>query len=283
MSPCPHPSATDPASTRLLQLKPSEFQGLGGWVVIPSSIDPDIPVLVAVHGVGRDAKNQAALFAQQAALQGRLVIAPCFDEQQWPGYQRLGARGRRADLALMRLLELVAFQWCVNTRHVYLFGYSGGAQFAHRFALLHPHRIARLGVCASGWFTWPEDDAYPMGLGEGAGPMALLGQAARNNFARFLQVPTQVFVGLQDCVADDKTRSGTRIDRLQGRHRLERARRWVEALSEEARRRGLQPRAELTVLPGAGHDFRECLASGELLQKFLPAADHRQGSLPRAA
>lgn len=283
MTASPHPSATDQAGAHLLQLTPTLFQGLGGWVAIPSSIDPGIPVLVAVHGVGRDARNQATLFAQQAALQGRVVVAPLFDEQQWPGYQRLGTPGRRADLALIRLLELIAFQWRVNTRRVYLFGYSGGAQFAHRFALLHPHRIAQLGVCASGWFTWPTDDPYPLGLGEGAGPLAWLGQAARNNFARFLQVPTQVFVGSRDCVADDKTRSSARIDQLQGTHRLERGRRWVEALSGEARRRGLEPRAELTVLPGTGHDFRECLASGELLQKFLPAVDRRQGSLPQAA
>jgi pimeloyl-ACP methyl ester carboxylesterase len=277
-------SLPDPGGTRLVNINPSVFQGLGGWLAIPPSIDPDAAPLVAVHGIGRDARNQAVRFGGQAASQGRMVIAPRFDETSWPGYQRLGARGQRADLALIRLLELVAFRWRVNTRRVCLFGYSGGAQFVHRFGLLHPHRVVQLNVCASGWFTWPtEDEPYPAGLGAATGPAGLIAQAARHNLSRFLQVPTQVFVGAQDCVADPHTRVDARINALQGSHRLERARRWVLALNQQARQRGLTPRATLTVLPGAGHDFRQCLASGALVRAVLPMADPHAADLQRAA
>ncbi|TNF53260.1 MAG: hypothetical protein EP308_09860 [Burkholderiales bacterium] len=267
----------------LFRLQPALFLGLGGWVSIPPRIDPQAPVLVAVHGVGRDARNQASAFAARAAEQGRMVVAPCFDEQAWPGYQRLGSRGRRADLALVRLLDLIAFRWQVNTRRMVLFGYSGGAQFAHRFALLHPHRVMRLSLCASGWYTWPSEEAFPMGLGDGTGPTAFLGQVARNNFGRLLQMPLQVMVGTEDCLADERTRSTGQLDRLQGTHRLERARRWVAVLRDEALRRGLQPRVELTELAGAGHDFRQCLAGGELLEQVLPRTSGQQQRLGQAA
>jgi pimeloyl-ACP methyl ester carboxylesterase len=272
-----------PESPRLSKLEPALFQGLGGWISIPPVIDPQAPVLVAVHGVGRDAKAQAAAFAHRASAQGRMVVAPRFGEVSWPGYQRLGNRGRRADLALVNLLDLIAFRWQVNTRRLYLFGYSGGAQFAHRFALLHPHRVLRLNLCSSGWYTWPTDAAFPMGLGDGDGSGAFLGQVARSNFGRLLQMPMQVMVGSEDRHTDDRTRSNAELDQLQGKHRLERAHRWVAALRQESLRRGLQPRAELTELTGAGHDFKQCLASGELLERVLPAARARQQHLGRLA
>lgn len=280
VSPEPPPGHQRPLLSRL---EPALFQGLGGWVAIPPVIDPQAPVLVAVHGVGRDARSQAAAFALRASQQGRMVVAPRFDEVSWPGYQRLGSHGKRADLALVNLLDLVAFRWQVNTRRLTLFGYSGGAQFAHRFALLHPHRVLRLGLCASGWYTWPTDDAFPTGMGEGTGSTPFLGRVAKNNFGRLLQMPLEVMVGCEDRFADERTRSNARLDRLQGTHRLERAQRWVAALRNEALRRGLQPQARLTVLPGAGHDFRQCLASGELLDRVLPAASVRHDRQGQAA
>lgn len=247
-------------------------QGLSAWLGVPDRLDPTLPPLVAVHGVGRGARKQARLFLQAAQAQGRLVIAPLFDTARWPGYQRIRTQGRRADLALLGLLQAVGFQTGVPTRRVALFGYSGGAQFAHRFALLHPHRVLQLCTCAAGWYTWvaPQAGAFPHGLQAGRGRGADLGEIAAANLGRFLQIPTHVTVGALDHHSDALTRRHPALDALQGTDRLERAQRWVQALQQAALARGLQPAAQLHLLPHAGHDFAQCMRSGALAALALP-------------
>jgi pimeloyl-ACP methyl ester carboxylesterase len=267
------PSAAQPA---LFALPPALHLGLGAWVSVPAQIDPQAPVLVAVHGIGRAARSQAQAFMQRAAQQGRMVVAPRFEASRWPNYQRLGRSGQRADVALLSLLESIGFQWRVNTRRIALFGYSGGAQFAHRFALLHPHRVQNLCICASGWYAWPDEQPLlparpvrPAKLGA-IGPNSALSE---QRMSRFLQLPIEVVVGAKDCVRDQNTRSTPLIDAVQGPDRLTRARRWVSALQAAAQARDLLAPARLTVLPGAGHDFQQCLAHGRLLELALPSPD----------
>lgn len=259
-------------AARLVHLPASTTHGLACWLAVPQRLDPLLPPLVAVHGVRRGARNQACQFMDRAAAQGRLVIAPLFDETHWAGYQRIVARGQRADVALLRALEVVSFLTGVRSRQVQLFGYSGGAQFVHRFALLHPHRVDHLCVCAAGWYTWPADasQAFPRGLGPRRSRGSDLGQLASQHLDRFLQLPIQVAVGEHDAVPDALTRRDPALDALQGTHRLERARRWLQQLHRLANDHGLPPLARLTVLPGAGHDFRQCMAGGRLAALAMP-------------
>jgi pimeloyl-ACP methyl ester carboxylesterase len=260
--------------------------GLGAWVSVPARIDPQAPVLVAVHGIGRAARSQAQAFRQRAAQQGRMVVAPRFEASRWPNYQRLGRSGQRADLALLSLLESIGFQWRVNTRRIALFGYSGGAQFAHRFALLHPHRVQNLCVCASGWYAWPDEQPLPPARGTMLGAPGRSTALSEQSMSRFLQLPIEVVVGAEDCMRDANTRSTPQIDAVQGQDRRTRAHRWVAALQAAAHARGLPAPARLTVLPGAGHDFQQCLAHGRLLELALPSPDGQaraQASAPARA
>lgn len=264
------PSAAQPA---LFALPPALHLGLGAWVSVPARIDPQAPVLVAVHGIGRAARSQAQAFMQRAAQQGRMVVAPRFEASRWPNYQRLGRSGQRADVALLSLLESIGFQWRVNTRRIALFGYSGGAQFAHRFALLHPHRVQNLCICASGWYAWPDEQPLPPVRPAKLGAIGPNSALSEQRMSRFLQLPIEVVVGADDCVRDTNTRSTPLIDAVQGPDRLTRARRWVAALQAAAQARSLPAPARLTVLPGAGHDFQQCLADGRLLELALPSPD----------
>lgn len=267
----------------LHRIAASSGAGLGGWLFVPERMNPSLAPLVAVHGVGRGARKQVELFMSGASAQGRLVIAPLFDTQRWPGYQRIIMQGRRADLALLGFLEAVGFMARVSTRQVALFGYSGGAQFAHRFALLHPHRIAHLCTCAAGWYTWPgtEGGTFPQGLQPHGSRQPDLGAIAAANLNRFLQIPTHVTVGALDHTSDALTRRDPQLDALQGTHRMERAQNWVQTLHHLATTKGLARKAQLHVLPNAGHDFDECMRSGALAALALPALHVQQ--IPLAA
>jgi pimeloyl-ACP methyl ester carboxylesterase len=264
----PLPTLEKPAGYRLI-LWPAGPRGrLPCWLAVPERPDADAPPLVAVHGVRRDARGQATGFAPAAATAGRLVIAPCFAEHLYPGYQRV-VTGRRADLALLELLERVGQAGLADTRHVELFGYSGGAQFAHRFAMLYPHRIRRLTLAAAGWYTFPDDAPYPYGLAPARGTTLAWGPHMRVGLSRFLAIPIRVCVGEYDNHADALTRRGHGIDRRQGTNRLERARRWVAALHHAGSALGRSPDIAFHPLPGCGHDFRSCLRLGGLAEITL--------------
>lgn len=230
-------------------------RALDCWLALPSEPRPGARPLVAVHGISRGAQEQAEAFAP-AAAEGRVVIAPLFDAARWNGYQRAVAR-RRADAALLALLAELEGEGVIAAGPVDLFGYSGGAQFAHRFAMLYPHRLRRLSVCAAGWWTMPDASAFPYGLGGAQGALLAAG------FDRFLGLDILASVGAEDDRPDAATRSTPALDAAQGPDRVSRARAWVAALRAEAARRGLSgPSPRLAMLPGCGHDFGACAAAG---------------------
>ena len=231
------------------------------WLVEPVRPRPGAAPVVAVHGITRDAEGQARLLAAGAAAQGRTLVAPHFSKAAFPRYQ-LAACKRRADRALLTLLDALVAHGTIPPGPVDLAGFSGGAQFAHRFAWLYPHRIRRLTVTAAGWWTFPDAAPFPYGLGPAARGHGDEPRWLRANAIDFFDREIAVAVGALDCVPDTNTRSGGRIDDQQGPDRLTRARRWTAAISAAAERYGLEPRVSLTVLADCGHDFHSCVDAG---------------------
>lgn len=247
------------------QAGPFGQDGLKCWLAVPARLNRNLPPLLVVHGVLRDAKGMLKEVASAAARTGQLVIAPLFSEQGRPGYQRVLGRSR-ADLSLIFLLQMLWQNGIANTHTVDLLGYSGGAQFVHRFALLYPHLVRRLNVCSAGWYTMPDASAaYPYGLAAPAKRLSGYPAFMTDNLHHFLQLPIRVFVGEKDNQVDQYTRSGPEIDQQQGTHRLARAVNWVQALRTAASERGLQTDISMTVLENCGHDFRSCVRKGNVL------------------
>jgi poly(3-hydroxybutyrate) depolymerase len=253
--------------------RPAKGRGaLACWLALPAEIAAGAAPLVAVHGIQRGADDQAVLFGARAAALGRPVIAPLFDSDRWPRYQRVVHNGR-GDLALLTLMTDLRLAGIWQSPRFELAGFSGGAQFAHRFAMLYPHLLSRLTVAAAGWYTFPDDTAYPYGLGARPGRTDDWGPRFAAGLHRFLRLPIQVCVGAEDCTPDDNTRSGVEIDAQQGGDRKTRATRWAEALHTAANARGFAPQVSFSVLPDCGHDFGNCVRYGGLDRLVLPAAE----------
>lgn len=233
-------------------------------IYVPESAKRGSPVLVSVHGVSGNAREQAGVFAKLCDAHGVVLLVPVFNQEQHKGYQRLGRRGRsnRADLLLQRFLVEVTSLCGADVAQVYLFGFSAGAQFAHRYLMAHPHRVSRAVVAAAGWYTMPTNDRpFPYGIR----PNRRLAGVSFNPEA-FLRVPVEVLIGTED-VGSNKVRSTERLDAQQGKTRLERARRWVEAMRAAAQAHGLPPRTQLSEVLGIGHSFREFCDRGELVRR----------------
>ena len=260
-----------PTDYALIRRPADSPSGLACWLALPPVISKTAPPIVAVHGIRRRAREQAELLARRAFAAGRPVIAPVFDADRWPRYQQVVRRGR-ADLALLSLLDALRREGIWRTRQVELSGFSGGAQFAHRFTLLHSALVTRLTTTAAGWYTFPDRSPFPYGLAprlDRTDPWAACDAEA---LARFLRLPIQVCVGADDNVRDANTRRGREIDAQQGRTRLQRATRWAKALEHAALELGIQPRVTFIALSACGHSFRQCVERGGLDRIVVPDA-----------
>jgi pimeloyl-ACP methyl ester carboxylesterase len=267
----------EPARRQVVRRSLRSAPGQEYLVYVPGRGGREAPLFVTVHGVSRNAEEHAGLFAPYAERYGVVLVAPCFERGRSDGYQRLGpdALGHGADATLEAILDEVAALTGASRGPFRLFGFSGGAQFAHRFVMAHPERVAAAVVAAPGWYTFPDRDVpYPYGLGASdASPGVPLVPE------RFLAVPVAVLVGDRDTTGGEHLRRNPALDRQQGTTRRERARRWVAAMRQAALARGLEPRVTGEEVPGIGHSFRQFMRDGALGDRTFAALF----GVPRAA
>jgi pimeloyl-ACP methyl ester carboxylesterase len=253
------PARTD--AGRLL-LRPAGAAHPEYFLFVPENLDPAQPPLVCVHGISRNAQEHARAFAPVAARQRRLLIAPHFDAARFDGFQRVASPIEAAVAALWSEVETFTGSALGPAD---LVGFSGGAQFAHRYALLNPERVRSQALVSAGWYTFPSGrDAFPYGV-KSAGRR---GRRCAENLARFLGIPTLVLVGAEDSQRDAALRRSPEIDMKQGINRIERASRWSAAFLQAATRASVTTTLQFATLPGCGHDFAACVAKGGLVERI---------------
>ncbi|MEO0748840.1 MAG: alpha/beta hydrolase [Pseudomonadota bacterium] len=231
-------------------------------VQIPARINLDLAPLIALHGISRSASEIYRAFGPECDRAGRVLIIPRFGRKHWSHFQTIGRH--RPDQALLALMDHLRQTGVISTPRVSLFGYSGGAQLSHRFAMLYPQLISSLHVAASGWYCAPDyTQAFPMGVGQ---PSAATGLNAASIAARqlrlFLKLPIHIYVGSEDIQRDDNLRKDPVLDALQGRNRLARARSYIASLRRAAEARSILPDMDFTEVPGCAHDFSTCAQGG---------------------
>lgn len=259
----------------------SPVQALQAGVVLDRTVDQDhdhryflyiprkggagAPVFISVHGISGNAREHAEQFAPFAERYGVVLIAPWFPRERFPDYQCLTGRrprsaSRRADHALQRMVEEVGALTGAIIDRLYLFGYSGGGQFVHRYAMVYPGQVARYVVGAAGWYTFPDPDVmYPRGIKPRVDCPDL-----EFDLCRFLAVRASVLVGERDVRAGTALNLSPRIEQQQGATRLERGKRWVQAMTEAAERHHVDTSFEFHTLPRSGHSFRRSMARGNM-------------------
>ena len=243
----------------------SSNKALHYFLFVPSQGAKNASVMVTVHGISRNARKHARRFARHAERHGVVVVAPLFDVQHYPGYQRLGISGERADLALNQILTEVAERTQANTQKLYMFGYSGGAQFVHRYAMAYPNRVAAIAVGAAGWYTLPDpSQRFP----HGTAPHHKLPDLSFDA-SQFLRIPTYTLVGALDTLRDDALRQTPRLDQQQGHTRFERGERWVKIMKQASRKYGLNTEFRFISLPKADHSFTRSIKAGGMAERVF--------------
>lgn len=222
---------------------------------VPPALTPDSPVIVSVHGISLNAAEHLVQMRGEAERAGALLIAPWFDRTHYRGYQRLLCRDgqTRADFALLAMIEDATATFGGDGRRIHLSGFSGGGQFAHRFAAIHADRVAACVTSAAGWYTFP-DESSPWPRGQSAPTMPpgiALHPAARH-------VPMHVLVGSRDNRPEPSLNAAAAIVAQQGTTRLDRAHAWFAAMRADRARHGGAD-VTLTVIDQLDHDFSKAV------------------------
>jgi hypothetical protein len=134
---------------------------------------PKLPLLVSVHGTRRNLSSTYDALIPFAESTPCGILSPLFPAGldspiDLDSYMFLRSKTLRSDLALLAMLDVIARRWPgIETEKVYLMGFSGGGQFAHRFLYLYPERIAAISVGAPGSVTLlDEEKNWPEGIAD---------------------------------------------------------------------------------------------------------------------
>lgn len=210
-------------------------------------------LLVAVHDTLRNNQALRDQFSDYAERTNTIVLAPLFPggigaPDDLDGYKYLRAGQVHYDELLLAMVAEVAARYGIDAARFSLFGFSGGAHFAHRMLYAHPQRLRMVIAGAPGSVTLPtEDHAWWPGLRDFP---AIFG--APVDWASVRAVPTLLVVGADDVNPRGIVNSADHPNWVEGAnaagaHRFERLR----TLHAQLAARGCDVSHE--TLPGVGH------------------------------
>ena len=150
---------------------------------IPDSAHQSSPIAMVVHGSARDGEYLRNALKPESDRRNAIILMPNFGSAEYSNnYFLLGNLfddGENPSVASQNdstewtyaIIEqlFIHFRAEVASKDARydLVGFSGGGQFAHRFALFaHRPQCDRIVACSSGWYTLPDAASpYPYGLG----------------------------------------------------------------------------------------------------------------------
>ena len=230
----------------------------------PTGASIDSPLLVVVLGVSRHWQQQVAAFIPACERLGVTLLSPGMGGSVRAGYRSIGRQENRADVFLHDCLREVSLLTGLDATRFRLFGHSSGAQFAHRYLMAHPHRVESAVIAGARWYTFPDTKRkFPFGIRS----TKRLPDIAFNP-EQYLRVRVTVLEGTRD-TEEDVFRNSQEISAQQGKHRLERARRWVAAMKAQAQAHAMPSMIELNEIDGVDHHFGPLCREGRLIQRVF--------------
>jgi len=241
------------------------FDGWAGppirvWTHVPPRAGADTPIVIVMHGRGRDADRYRDEWKGLAASRGFILAVPEFDDRRFPGANAYNhgwfretdgtprPRAQWSFSAIEPLFDEIKRRSGSTVERYALYGHSAGAQFVHRFILFTPEARYHAAVTANaGSYAFPRLDIdYPFGLRgtpvDEAGLKAALGK------------PVVVLLGTADI--DPRHPSlprGPNAD-AQGPHRLARGHAFHAAGRRTAGDMGVPFGWVVRQAPGIGHE-----------------------------
>jgi pimeloyl-ACP methyl ester carboxylesterase len=234
-------------------------------------------LVVVMHGTGRAFTEYRDAFAEFARWNDCIVLCPLFPanvlgDGNLGGFKHLAEGDIRYDRVLLDMVAEVGEKFGCDFERFALFGYSGGGQFANRFALLHPESLWAVSIGAPGsvtlidaghdWWVGTRDVAQRFGK-----PLDL--PALR-------RLPVHMVVGKADLETWEITHQPGRTYYMAGANDAGRTRpERLDSLRRSFEAAGV--RVTLDLVDNVPHDGQKCVG---VVQDFLAAELRRLRSDP---
>ncbi|QEM83402.1 hypothetical protein [Halomonas binhaiensis] len=251
---------------------PATQQKISVYYYQPSRYDADMPIVLVLHGLRRDAEAYRDSWVEFAEREGLMILAPRFSSDTYPGgngfnlgnvFQATSAEESRGfiqpeqmnppELWVFTLIERVFADFRTHrstNRHetYYLYGHGAGAQVAHRFAMFMPESHAEeIIIGAAGWYTMPDETIeWPYGIRG----VPMLDTSA---IKAYLAQPMLLLAGGADTATLHTVMRQTSLANAQGATRVERTRHYFEFARSRAQRLGTAFNWKHWVMPGVTH------------------------------
>jgi dienelactone hydrolase len=222
----------------------------------------EAPIVFVMHGHHRSAEGYRNDWAKHANRLGFMVLAPLFDEEQWGhGFYSyasvLTKSGKIRNPAkwsfsvIEHLFDAVKEATGNSNPQYYLYGFSEGGQFVHRFVLLMPQaRYAKAVIGTPGWYTMPRFDVkFPYGLGGSPVTPASLKVVLGRNVVLLL--------GEADTDPNHDELRKTPEAMAQGPNRVARGKTFFRELNKRAAEMKTPFAWRIMTVPGAAHEPRK--------------------------
>ena len=242
------------------------------WTYVPIGIDvTTVPIVIVMHGTGRDAERYRDEWRAAAQLEGFVVAVPEFSDRDWEtaaGYNLgnifreegidLQPEARWAFSAIEPVFDVVRDQLDSTQTEYVLYGHSAGSQFVHRFLFYKPEaRVSRYIAANAGWYTMPlYRERYPYGL-DGS-------QVPRANLLDALQEDVVILLGTLDNDPNHRSLRRAPEAMLQGPHRFARGITFYQAGKSAAEALGVPFNWQVATVEGAVH------ANGQMVFGAVP-------------
>ena len=221
------------------------------------------PLFVVFHGHSRNPSDYRDYATGLAEECGALVVAPFFDEKQFPGgaynHGNILAHGvvqpkeKWTFTVVPKLIDKIRTMEGNAGMPYYLLGHSAGGQFVERlmaFANLKPVRAV---AANPGSHLFPSSDfAFPYGFG--GLPVALSNDAALKSY---LAAPLTLYQGTADTDPNHPLLDKKPTAEKEGPHRLARGHACFEAAQALAAAKGWDFQWRLVEAPGVAHSGGE--------------------------
>ena len=243
------------------------------FVHVPREVRGRLEVLVALHGMGGAGPSFVQALEERADRQRWLLVAPTYAYGDWRDPGIVAGEGTRLIPQLHDFLAALPARTGLDLApRAALYGFSRGAQMAHRFAIIYPEQTLGVAAIAAGTYTLPlaemtvQGQRVPLRFPFGVADLSeRFGRAFDG--AAVQHIPFWVAVGADDRNMEEVPRQW---DPYVGRTRVERAQQFVQCLTDA----GIS--AQLTIFPGVGHELTDTIRTQAL--DFIAALPPQTGT-----
>ncbi|WP_152032707.1 alpha/beta hydrolase [Ereboglobus luteus] len=230
------------------------------WYYKPADFDARTPVVIIMHGMGRNGKSYRDSWARHAQAKNFMLLVPEFSKKDFPGSEaynlgnymlpdkRVSPKSKWSYTIIERIFDdFKTRREKTDVRKYYLYGHSAGAQFVHRLLLLLPEARVQLAVSANaGFYTMPDfTKEWPYGIKDTNLP--------KDSLRQYLAVPMVVLLGEKDNDPNHSSLPRAPQAYEQGDNRFARGNYFFDFCQNAAKKSDIPFNWKRQTVPGAGH------------------------------